>query len=211
MSLFSEKSTISVYDPKTSKPDEGQILLVSKGSEKAEKQAICASVEPIADDDILAHLESLLPHIQNMLRAERIKIVRANETRGFVLESEVSIEAVISAMDASARLTRAAIEQYLTQENNRELLRACFAEKFRYSEELTKEQIQKLNAATDKLVAECLDLASGKIVWEDNKQKAIKSYLDLLESDPVKDKLLSRIASMNARDRSDDIREALGF
>ncbi len=214
MSTISSVNSISLFDSKTSVAATGCILLVSKGSEKLGKSSICASVLPLTAADITSNIDSLMPHIQAYLKTERIKLMRAiyDSGKAEIREEQVGIAAIIEALEASSRLTQDQIKSYLANEEERETLKACFAEKLGYSGTLTSDQETKLTKLAAGLAEKLAELASGKIVWSAKEQEKALEYIGMLPESGMQSRLVARIEAMNRKvEKADDIMEALGF
>lgn len=215
MSTISENNPISIYDPKTSKPVDGCVLLVSRGREakgnQPKKNAICASALPFSADELLDNFEALVPYIQDTLKAIRVQIVRDNESRGFVLDSDLSVSACISKLEAESRLSKESITEYFNLEANKESLRAAFSMKLRFGDDpLTIEQSNKLDQLFAGLRDKFAELAGSRTFWNEKEMATAKSYLEIMEDSAMRGRLESKIASMNQK-KEDDLLETLGF
>jgi hypothetical protein len=213
MSMISSNNPISKYDPKqVPTVHDGEVLILSRGNKQSKTESMYAVGLVIPEQDIRDNLDSLMPHIQAMIHAARVGIVRANVERGHVLDEELNLTACITAMDSEGRLTKEAISQYLKREENIEMLRAAFAEKLGYrNDPLTSEQSAKLDKLAAKLSDTFLELAGSRTYWEEPKRKSATSYLELFEDSPMKSRLLGKIAVMSEKSNDDDLMEVLGF
>jgi hypothetical protein len=212
MSAISSVSTVSLWT-KDSKPDLGQVLVVARGNEKTKTKTVCASLAVIPDTQIMEpeNLSRLVPHIQAMIHAQRIKLVRMYTPKGEIREEQASLGAVLDSMDAEGRLTKESIAEFLSTESNAETLRALFAEKLKYHNvPLSEQQLKKLDSLKESLISKLQELA-GRTYWEPEKVVVAKGYIEMLEDTPIRTKMLAKCEEMENKKPSEDIMEALGF
>lgn len=215
MSTLSSIHAIQEYVSGTSVALQDNELIVSRGNAKSKTVSICASVPLITKDAIVSSFDSLFPHIQDLITNARSKIIRTAHNSGAVeiTTEQLDIAAVISFLDSeseSARLTKEQITAYLNEPEQKELLKVAFAEALKYSENLTGDQIEKLNKMHKAFTDSASELSGSRTLWEEKKQNTMKKYLSILDDSQMKQKLENKIAAMkDKKEKEEDLLAAL--
>lgn len=216
MSTLSNIHAIQEYVSGTSVALSENVLVVSRGNAKSKTVSICVSAPEISETQIQENLSGLLPHIQELLNNTRGKIMRAAHTTGNkeLTTEQLNVSSCIAFLDSeseSARLTKEQITTYLNEPEQKELLKVAFAEALKYSENLTGDQIEKLNKMHKAFTDSASELSGSRTLWEEKKQNTMRKYLSILDDSQMKQKLENKIAAMKEREKEENVLEALGF
>ena len=208
MSNFTENVVISKYDSKTSKAEVGEMLLVSRGSEKKGTVAICASVPRLTMADVESNWNVLGHHVLSWLESKRSGILRSYEERGHCLKDEIGIAGIIVALELESKLEKEEVKAWIEEDNNTQAIRAAIALKMSFdSENLTATQEARLTHGYNALKDLMIDAASSRKGLGEKKNNIIKSYLEVLEDSIVGAKMAAKLASWKQQDN--DILDSL--
>lgn len=211
MSTFSNVHAIQEFVSGVSVPLENNVLIVSRGNAKSKTVSICASVPEIQKHEVISKIDELFPHIIDVIETAQAKIIRAAHTAGAVeiTSEKVSLNAVIEFLNeeaASSRLTKEQIVSYLNEPEQKELLKVAFAEALKYSENLTGDQIEKLNKMHKAFCDSAAELSGSRTLWEEKKQNTMRKYITLLDDSAMKDRLVDKISGMkDKKEKEEDL------
>jgi len=212
MTLFTEDVKISKYS-KDSKPETGEMLLVCRGNAKSGTESICASVAPLAWEDVTENLH-IRSHIMDWLSGQRAKLLRHFESVGHCHQDILSVEGIATALDAEAALSQQEVKAWLEQQEQVQTLRATFALKFgwgnttHFSEIQEKKLGQAYNAVRDLLV----EVSTARKPTQKQLDSAA-NVVNLFEESVTATRLAARIAEMKKRaaESSSDLLDSLGL
>lgn len=218
MSNVSNIHAIEQFSPATSKPLDGQVLIVSRGNKKSGTVSVCASLPPLTMDDVLVN-PAIAPHLVNYLDSVRAKILRkeSNAGRTEISTDSMSVAGVAAYLEAEAeesgRLSKELITEFLGAEENKAALFAAFAIALKYDgDTLTPEQFNKLEQMHRGLSDVLSELSGTRTVWEEKKQNTARKYIECLDDSAMKDRLLGKLEEMKERGKKDsNVLDALGF
>lgn len=178
--------------------------------------SVCVSVPVLDRDDILGNIETLIPHVRNMLCAAQDGIVRSlyessQGTLSQVNDSEIGVQECISFLNAEAsggRLTKEIIEAWFSA-SVFDYLFVIIGEKLRYDmeSEISLEQEATIKKHVNGYRGLFESLAGGKTILQPNQITSLGKVLDLIDDSEIGDKLKSRLAQMSKKEKIEDLLE----
>lgn len=219
MSNVSNIHAIEQFSPATSKPLDGQVLIVSRGNKKSGTVSVCASLPPITENEIADNFSAIMPHLMNYLDSVRAKILRKESNAGKqeISTDSISVAGIAAYLEAEAeesgRLSKELITEFLGAEENKAALFAAFAIALKYDgDTLTPEQFNKLEQMHRGLSDVLSELSGTRTVWEEKKQNTARKYIECLDDSVMKDRLITKLEEMKERGKKDsNVLDALGF
>lgn len=224
MSNFSQAHTINGFDSKSSKAFSGQRL--AKVGYKSTKDkttgktvppkfpSVCASIPYIENALIEENASRLVPYIKGMLENAQDGIIRSlyessDGTLSQVLDSDISIDAIIGFLEAESqgsRLTKEFLEAWYDS-NMSETVMALAIEKLKYSGELTPEQELKIAQVSKGYKDIVSSLAGGKTLLQPPVIKQLKNVMELIELDDTGTKLQNKLIAMENKPTIESVLE----
>jgi hypothetical protein len=171
---------------------------------KAKYPSIAVSVPVLADSDISAKIEQLIPHVRSMLENAQDGIVRSlyesgNGVLSSVSDEELSVDMCIQFLDAEAtggRLTKEAIESWFVSSLADNLF-VMVAEKLGFAEP-NEDQGKVIGQHVNAYKGVMSSLAGGKTFLQPAQIKGCKAALSLVDDadDEMARRLLKRLEQM---------------
>lgn len=226
MSNFSIAHTVTKFDAKKSEALTGQRLAKvrykSTKNQAAKFPSVCVSVPYISADLINAPetISVLIPYIRIMLENAQDGVIRSlYESRdgslSQVIDSDISIAACIGYMEAQesgSRLTKEILETWFDTEVS-ETVQALVIEKLAYTpkdgEELTMEQVAKVDQVTNAYKDLVSSLAGGKTVLQPVQIRNLKGVLELCNESEIGTKLVAKLIVMENKPKMEDMLELM--
>lgn len=216
---------VTVFDSAKSAPLTGQRLAKCRYKTTAKQAAkfpsVCVSVPYLTDAEIEPMVPALLGHIRGMLETAQDGVIRtlyeiAGGKLTGVTDSEISIAACIAWMEqesTGSRLTKeyidswfnSSVEDYLTVIIGQKL--GFISESAEGEVELTTEQEATISRHVSGYKGMYSALAGGKTSYTPNQATNLIKVLNLIDTDPVQEKLLQRLNGMVNRPKIEELLE----
>jgi len=175
----------------------------------AKYPSVCASVPPLARDDISARIDRLMPALIGLLESAQDGIIRSlyESSHGdlsAVSDSDISIDACISYLAASAgsdRLTVEALESWFDT-HLCDALTVIIADKLGFDLS-TPEQLDTVGKNTSAYRALLSSCAGGKTVLNAGQIAGLRRAITFGPDDTVSEKIIARLDGMERKGKVD--------
>lgn len=205
MSIISNVHDVTKYDPKNSKPFNGQRLVkISYRKEKnidgSKKDSKCVSIPKVSLVDIEPYINSLKPQILELILDTQNKIIREkiDEGNNIIQDSDIDLKSCIeylSAETSTGRLTKEFLADWF-DENLEEPLLVYIANKLNLPDDPTEEQTKQLTNAIAEFKDKISALAGGKTSYMPKLCETLKRALQLVPDDSLAVKLIKKLDAM---------------
>jgi hypothetical protein len=184
----------------------GQRLLVVRyrktEGKAAVRNSVCASVPTLTRDEVIPHIDALMPHVISMIQSVQDSIGREGYEAGSTYVSTESISvssclAYLTQQAAGERLTADVIREWFSSELQ-DILMLAFAEKMGLSDAPTDEETHKLGQILNVYRDKFASMAGGRTMFDAGTRAKLSRALELIDcSEGIGAKLQAKLQAMN--------------
>lgn len=210
MSLISTQHSVIPFVAGKTAPLTGQRLAKvgykSTAKTPAAFPSVAVSVPVIDTDEIINHVDTLMPHLVSYLSDVQDKVIRSlyESSQGALTsvgDSDISVSQCIAFLEAESnggRLTKESVHAWFDAEA-KDVLSAIVADKLGFADTLSDAQ-EKVIAQKCAAYREVIgSLSGGATMLQPAQIKSVKALIEQIEGESVvKDKLIARLIAMEA-------------